>query len=63
MLEDKQNGFRKGRSTMEPIVTIVTIRSIVETLKTLRKSTSVAFLDFMKAYDCIIRYKMWTSLL
>ncbi len=50
LLCDEQNGFRKGRSTMEHISTVT---SIVETRKSMGKDTFVAFIDLKKAYDCI----------
>ena len=45
---DKQNGFRKGCSTVDHILSLSTI---IETGKLHKKSTFVAFIDFKKAYD------------
>ena len=44
ILSDTQNGFRKGRSTVDHIVT-----SIIETRKLKRQPTFTAFIDFKKA--------------
>jgi hypothetical protein len=47
-----QSGFRPGRSTMEQVATV---RSIVETCRTRKKSISLVFVDFRKAFDSISR--------
>ena len=49
---EAQNGFRKGRSTVDHIVSLT---SIIETRKLKRQSTFTAFIDFTKAYDSINR--------
>ncbi|CAG2189561.1 unnamed protein product [Mytilus edulis] len=51
-LVDDQNGFRKGRSTINQISSLA---SLVDVRKKLRKSTFCAFIDFKKAYDTINR--------
>ena len=43
VLCDPQNGFRKGRSTVDHIVSLT---SIVETRKLKRQSIFTAFIDF-----------------
>ena len=56
---DEQNGFRKGRSTIDHISTLT---NIIEIRKQRRLSTFVAFIDFRKAYDNISRNKLWIKL-
>lgn len=56
ILEDEQNGFRRGRSTVDHLSTL---SSIVETRKLKGQSTFVAFIDFQKAYDRIQRPLLW----
>ena len=51
-INDAQNGFRKGRSTIDHALFLT---NIIETHKCKRKSTFVAFIDFRKAYDAINR--------
>ncbi len=55
-ITDKQNGFRRGRST---IVHLSILTSIIETRKLKRLDTYVAFIDFSKAYDRINRSMLW----
>lgn len=52
VIHDQQNGFRKGRSTIDQISSLT---SIIETRKLKKLSTFVAFIDFKKAYDSIDR--------
>ena len=59
ILCDEQNGFRKGRSTIDHISTLT---SIIESRKLARKQTFAAFIDFNKAYDRIDRSLLWSSL-
>jgi hypothetical protein len=59
VITDHQNGFRKGRSTIDSISTLT---NMVETRKRLGKSTFCAFIDFRKAYDCIDRPTLWQKL-
>ena len=58
-LSVNQNGFRKGRNTIDHISTLT---SIVETRKLKGKSTFTAFIDFKKAYDSINRTLLFTKL-
>lgn len=60
MLHDSQNGFRKGRSTIDHIKSL---SSIIETRKLKRLSTFTAFIDFRKAYDGINRNLLFQNLL
>ncbi|CAC5401445.1 unnamed protein product [Mytilus coruscus] len=52
IINDEQNGFMKGKSTIDHISTIT---SIIETRKKCKLSTYVAFIDLKKAYDSINR--------
>ncbi|VDI73176.1 Hypothetical predicted protein [Mytilus galloprovincialis] len=52
ILHDDRNGFRKGRSTIDHIKSLI---FIIENRKLKRLSTSVASIDFRKAYDGINR--------
>ena len=52
ILIDTQNGFRKGCSTVDHILSLT---SIVETRKLKHQSTYMAFIDFEKAYDATDR--------
>ncbi|CAG2233157.1 unnamed protein product [Mytilus edulis] len=56
---DEQNGFRKGRSTVDHLSTLATI---IETRKLRKQSTYVAFIDFKKAYDWINRNLLFCKL-
>ena len=60
ILHDAQNGFRKGRSTIDHLSTLT---SIVETRKLESKATFAAFVDFRKAYDAIDRTQLFGKLL
>ena len=52
ILSDNQNGFRKGRITIDHISSLTTL---IETRKVKKKSTFAAFIDFRKAYDSVNR--------
>ena len=52
ILSDNQNGFRKGRNTIDHISSLTTL---IETRKVKKKSTYAAFIDFRKAYDSVNR--------
>ena len=58
-LHDEQNGFRKGRNTVDHISTLTTV---IETRKLRKLSTYVAFIDFKKAYDWINRELLFCKL-
>ena len=57
-ISDKQNGFRKNRST---IYHISTLTNLIESRKLVKKSNFVCFVDFRKAYDVINRTLLWTK--
>ena len=58
-LADEQNGFQKGKSTTDHLITLT---NVLETRKMQRKETFVAYIDFSKAYDRINRCLLWKKL-
>ena len=56
VIQDEQNGFMKGKSTIDHLSSIT---SIIETRKKCKLSTYVAFIDFKKAYDSINRVEYY----
>ena len=59
ILAEEQNGFRKGRSTVDQISSLT---NIINTRKKKRMSTYCAFIDFKKAYDYVDRDILWHRL-
>ena len=60
LLRPNQNGFRQGRSTLEPILAI---RRLIEALSAKRDASLCAvFVDFTKAFDSVHRERMFTIL-
>ena len=59
LIFEGQNGFRKGRSTIDYISSLT---NIIETRKKMKKSTFCAFVDFKKAYDSVNREILWVKL-
>ena len=59
LIKYEQNGFMKGRITVDHINTIT---SIIETRKKCKLSTYVAFIDISKAYDSINRALLFDQL-
>ncbi len=59
LIEDEQNGYRKGQSCQDHRSSIT---SIIDTRQQANKSTYVAFVDFRKAYDHINRLCLWARL-
>ncbi|CAG2220663.1 unnamed protein product [Mytilus edulis] len=59
VINDEQNGFIKGRSTIDHVSTLT---SIIETRKKCKLSTFVSFVDFKKAYDTIDRSLLFNKL-
>ena len=55
ILRKNQNGFRTNRSTTEQILTI---RRILEGVKSKNLPLTILFIDFSKAFDTINRKKM-----
>ena len=60
VLVDEQNGFRKGRSTVDHICSLT---SLLETRLKRKRSTFAAFIDFKKAYDSVNRSILWGKLI
>ena len=59
IISDAQNGFRKGRSTLDQLSTLT---NVIETRKFNKQHTFAAFIDFRKAYDCINRKLLFNKL-
>ena len=59
IISDAQNGFRKGRSTLDQLSTLT---NIIKTRKLNKQHTFAAFIDFRKAYDCINRKLLFNKL-
>ncbi|KAI5754231.1 hypothetical protein M8J77_006965 [Diaphorina citri] len=58
-LNEEQHGFRPGRSTND---LIFTIRQLMEKHYEYDKPLWIAFLDIKKAFDAIVRVKVWEAL-
>ena len=59
VIHDEQNGFRRGRSTIDHLSTLT---SIIETRKLKKLSTYAVFVDFKKAYDTVNRNLLFQDL-
>ena len=57
-LVDEQNGFRKNRSTIDHISTLI---NIIDSRKKRKCLHFCAFIDFHKAYDCINKDLLWAK--
>ena len=57
-LPDLQSGFRRGRETRDQIANI---HWIIEKARSSRK-TSICFIDYAKAFDCVDHNKLWKIL-
>ena len=58
-LDEAQNGFRKGRSTQDPIFII---RQLGEKMLITGKEIHLCFVDLRKAFDRVVREDVWESL-
>ena len=58
-LPDVQAGFRKGRGTRDQIANI---RWIMEKAKEFQKNISFCFIDYAKAFNCVVYNKLWKIL-
>ena len=56
---DVQAGFRKGRGTRDQIANICWI---MEKARELQKNIYFCFIDYAKAFDCVVHNKMWKIL-
>ena len=59
IIGEEQNGFRKGRGTMD---NVYVLNEIVEVCRKKKKTLYVCFLDIEKAFDRVNREKLWKRL-
>ena len=57
-IPDVQAGFRKGRGTRDQIANI---RWIIEKAREFQKTIYFCFIDYAKAFDCVIHNKLENS--
>ena len=57
-LPDAQDGFRKGRGTIDQIANI---RWIIKKARVFQKK-NLGFIDYAKAFDCVDHNKLWKIL-
>ena len=60
LLAEEQAGFRTGRSTVDHIFTLFTI--IQKSMAQHKGKLYVAFVDYQKAFDSVIRENLWNCL-
>ena len=58
-LPDVQAGFRKGRGTTDQIANI---HWIMEKAKEFQKNIQFFFIDYTKAFGCVVHNKLWKIL-
>ena len=58
-LPDVQAVFRKGRGTRDQIANICWI---IEKSREYQKNTCFCFIDYTKAFDCVVHNKLWKIL-
>ena len=58
-LPDVQAGFRKGRGTRDQIANIRWIR---KKAREFQKNIYFCFIDYAKAFDCVVLNKLWKIL-
>ena len=58
-LPDVQSGFRKGRGTRDQIANI---RWIMEKAREFQKNIYFCFIDYAKAFDCVVHHRLWKIL-
>ena len=56
---DVQTGFRKGRGTRDQIANICWI---IEKSREYQKNIYFCFIDYTKAFDCVVHNKLWEIL-
>ena len=54
-----QAGFKKGRGTRD---NIFNLRNIIEKLREIDKDLHICFIDYSKAFDCVIHKPLWKTL-
>ena len=55
-LANVQAGFRKGRGTRDQIANIC---GIIEKAREFPQNIYFCFIDYMKAFDCMVHSKVW----
>ena len=58
-LPDVQVGFRKGKGTRDQIANI---HWIMEKAREFQKNIYFCFIDYAKAFDCVVHNKLWRIL-
>ena len=58
-LPDVQAGFRKGRGTRDQSANIC---CIIEKAREFQKNIYLCFIDYAKAFDCVVHSKLWKIL-
>ena len=58
-LPDVQAGLRKGRGTRDQIANI---RWIMEKAREFQENIYFCFIDYAKAFDCVVHNKLWKTL-
>ena len=58
-LPDVQSGFRKGRGARDQIANI---RWIMEKAREFQKNIYFCFIDYAKAFDCVVHHRLWKIL-
>ena len=58
-LPDVQAGFRKDRGTRDQIANICWI---IEKLMEFQRNIYFCFIDYAKAFDCVVHNKLWKIL-
>ena len=55
-LSDVQVGFRKGKGSRDQIANV---RWIIEKATAFQKNMYFCFIDYAKAFDCVVHNKLW----
>ena len=58
-IPDVQAGFRKGKGTRDQIAKI---HWIIEKAREFQKNIYFSFIDYAKAFDCVVHHKLWKIL-
>ena len=54
-----QSGFRKGRGTRDHIFNL---RNIIEKFREIDEDLHICYIDYSKAFDCVIHKHLWKTL-